>query len=304
LFRVSPARRTLSVKGNTTLRFNRCYSKAHSPIVDLEYDLLAPKEISLSGDGKGPVVILHGLLGSKRNWLSLSKAMSRELQRPIYALDLRNHGSSSHVEPMNYSVMASDILHFFRKHALSNVSLIGHSMGGKAAMTVALSPELPPNTLSDLIVVDIAPSRASSLSDEFAGYFEGMQKIEDAQVGTRQDAQAILTEYEKDPMIRAFLLTNLLTGPNEPARFKVPIRILANSLGELADFPHGPSGRTWRDGQVVAIKGKRSKYINERSFSIMRDMFPGVVLEELDAGHWVHSEAPREFLQTVYKYIK
>jgi len=143
-------------------------------------------------------------------------------------------------------------------------------------MATALSPELPPNALSSLIVVDIAPSRASSLSDEFAGYFKGMQEIEDAQVSTRQDAQTILTEYEKvrwlalntvlgmkhltqDPMIRGFLLTNLLTAPNEPARFKVPLRILANSLGELADFPHGPGGRTWKNGQTIAIKGKRSK---------------------------------------------
>ena len=141
-------------------------------------------------------------------------------------------------------------------------------------------------------------------------------------------------------MVRAFLLTNLLMAPNEPARFKVPLRILGNSLGELADFPFGPGGRTWKDGQVVAIKGKRSKwvpnsrllfrmrltrernrYINKHSFPIMQDMFPDVVLEELDTGHWVHSEAyvsaldtltpklmtrysPREFLQTVYKYIK
>ena len=141
-------------------------------------------------------------------------------------------------------------------------------------------------------------------------------------------------------MVRAFLLTNLLTAPNEPARFRVPLRILGNSLGELADFPFGPGGRTWKDGRVVAIKGKRSKwvphsrflfrirpthkpnrYINEHNLPIMQHMFPGVVLEELDAGHWVHSEvyastfdapipelmviySPGQFLQTVCKYIK
>jgi len=114
----------------------------------------------------------------------------------------------------------------------------------------------------------------------------------------------------QDPMVRAFLLTNLLTAPNQPARFKVPLRILGNSLEELADFPFGPGGRTWKDGQVVAIKGKRSeyipyplfpfrtrstresnRYINKRNLPVMQDMFPGVVLEELDTGHWVHSEA-------------
>ena len=141
-------------------------------------------------------------------------------------------------------------------------------------------------------------------------------------------------------MVRAFLLTNLLTTPNEPAKFKVPLGILRNSLEELADFPYVPGERTWTGGQVVAVKGKKSKcvshsqfvfyarptrgpnrYINKRNLPIMQDMFPEVVLEELDAGHWVHSEAcastpdlfvlqlttkrrPGEFLQTVYKYIK
>jgi len=141
-------------------------------------------------------------------------------------------------------------------------------------------------------------------------------------------------------MVRAFLLTNLLTAPSEPARFRVPLRILGNSLSELADFPSGPGGRTWKDGRVVAIKGKKSKwgfhsrlsfrirsihepdrYINKHNLPIMQDMFPGVVLEELDTGHWVHSEAcvstfdgiipelmviysPGKFLDTVYKYIK
>jgi hypothetical protein len=143
-------------------------------------------------------------------------------------------------------------------------------------MAAALSPELPRDAVSNLIVVDIAPSRAASLSQEFAGYFEGMQKVEEARVGTRQDAENILTEYEKvsrlaltaihnvnpltqDPMVRAFLMTNLVKPQNEPVKFKVPLRILGNSLEELADFPQGLGGRTWRDGQVVAIKGRRSK---------------------------------------------
>lgn len=294
----------LLFNGNISSRFNRCYSTARSPTVDLEYDRFIPDGVSTTNNEKGPVVILHGLLGSKRNWQSISKAMSRELRRPVYPLDLRNHGLSPHVEPMTYTAMANDVLHFLGKHSLSNISLIGHSMGGKVAMAAALSPELSPGTLSNLMVVDVTPSRAASLSDEFVGYFEGMQKIEDAQVSARQDAEAILKEYEQDPMVRAFLLTNLEKLRDEPMKFKVPLGILKNSLGELSDFPHGPGGRTWRDGQVVAIKGKRSKYITEHNFPIMQDMFPGIILEEVDAGHWVHYEATGEFLKIVYRYIK
>ena len=80
------------------------------------------------------------------------------------------------------------------------------------------------------------------------------------------DTNLEVKHLTQDPMVRAFLLTNFLTAPNEPARFKVPLRILGNSLGELADFPVNPGGHTWKDGQVVAIKGKRSKWVPHSRF--------------------------------------
>ncbi|KAI0032536.1 Alpha/Beta hydrolase protein, partial [Vararia minispora EC-137] len=232
---------------------------------------------------ESPLVILHGLFGMKRNWLSLSKGFARDLKRPVYTLDLRNHGESPHTGPMTYEAMAADVLHFCEKHSFSNISLIGHSMGGKVAMAVALSPVLPAGLLHDLTVVDIAPARAD-LSPEFQEYVEAMQKIEAEKVSTRARAQEILKSYEPDAMTRAFLLTNLDTTVN-PLKFRVPLDIIGPAIKELGWFPYAPGERVW-DGRTLFIKGTKSKYINRHNISTARELFPSMRLEVLDTGHW------------------
>ncbi|KAG5638548.1 hypothetical protein H0H81_012049, partial [Sphagnurus paluster] len=155
--------------------------------------------------------------GSRKNFASLCKAFARDLDRPVYALDLRNHGSSPHAQPMNYQSMAADVHHFITKNKLKDVSLLGHSMwvfpfrvqlkklltfwvtefrGGKVAMTLALSASLP--TLSNLIVSDIAPTR-SALSPSFQRYLKVMSHIENPVTGirTREAADKVLQSEEK-----------------------------------------------------------------------------------------------------------
>ncbi|KAL4248699.1 AB hydrolase superfamily protein [Abortiporus biennis] len=251
--------------------------------VELQYD----KYIPPNGNEKDqPLVILHGLFGTKRNWQSLSKAFVRDLNRPIYALDLRNHGSSPHAEPMNYSSMAEDVLEWCWKMSLTNISLLGHSMGGKVAMAVALSPDMPEDLLSHLIVADIAPSRGT-LSPEFQG----------------KEAQHILSEYEPDVMTRAFLLTNLAPHKeHHPLRFRVPLDIIGDAIVEVGSFPYVPGDRTW-EGPTMFIKGTRSKYINNHNIPIAKQFFPHMVLETLEAGHWVHAEKPNEFKKLVTNFI-
>ncbi|EMD31298.1 hypothetical protein CERSUDRAFT_100492 [Gelatoporia subvermispora B] len=250
---------------------------------------------------QSPLVILHGLLGTKRNWGSLSKAFTRDLKRPVYTLDLRNHGTSPHAEPMTYLSMASDVLQFCRDHSLRNVSLLGHSMGGKVAMTVALNPDTPTDLLSRLIVADIAPSKGK-LSDEFDGYIRALKKIAESRVTTRQEAQKILEPYEKDPMTRAFLLTNFDTSHHGPLKPKIPIDIVGNSIPELGSFPYEPGERTW-EGTTLFIRGTKSRYINERNTAIAKRFFPNMIMKTLDAGHWVHSERPHEFKALVEDFI-
>ncbi|KAI0359938.1 alpha/beta-hydrolase [Trametes cingulata] len=269
--------------------------------VELHFDKVVPPDGNAT---RNPLVILHGLFGTKRNWGSLSKAFVKDLGRPVYALDLRNHGTSPHAEPHTYEAMAADVLHFCQEHSLSNISLLGHSMGGKVAMTVALDPKLPSDLLSHLIVADIAPSRGA-LSDEFQGYIRGMKKIEESHVKTRQEADRILREFEQDPMTRAFLLMNLehpTAHHPHPLRFRVPVDLLGNSIPEIGGFPYSPGERTW-DGPTLFIKGEKSKYINRHNLDAAKAFFPNMVLETLDAGHWVHSERPNEFKALVTNFI-
>ncbi|RDX57440.1 alpha/beta-hydrolase [Lentinus brumalis] len=270
--------------------------------VELHFDKVVPPD---GNETEKPLVILHGLFGMKRNWGSLSKAFVKDLGRPVYALDLRNHGTSPHAQPHTYPAMAADVLHFCKVHKLSNVSLLGHSMGGKVAMTVALSPELPPELLSHLIVADIAPSRGP-LSAEFQGYIDAMRKIEESNVKTRQEADRVLQPYEQDPMTRAFLLMNLDHGTarhHQPLKFRIPIGLLGEAIPEIGGFPWAPGERTF-EGPTLFIKGTKSKYINRHNIDTAKAFFPKMVLEELDAGHWVHSERPNEFKALVTNFIK
>ncbi|KAI1797188.1 alpha/beta-hydrolase [Ganoderma leucocontextum] len=290
----------------------RAASSVMKPI-ELHYDKVIPPDGNATDR---PLVILHGLFGSKRNFGSLSKAFAKDLDRPVYTLDLRNHGTSPHAEPHSYPAMATDVLHFFKAHNLSNVSLLGHSMGGKVAMAVALDPELPPALLTHLIVADIAPARGP-LSPEFQGYIEAMKRIEASEVKTRQEADRVLQPYEQvldsndpcqNPMTRAFLLMNLdhpTAHHQRPLKFRVPVGLLGDSIPEIGGFPWSPGERTF-DGPALFIKGTKSKYINRHNVDTAKAFFPNMILEELDAGHWGESvdRVPNEFKTLVSDFIK
>ncbi|KAH9063836.1 alpha/beta-hydrolase [Lactarius vividus] len=291
---VSPLRSIFKLPYSQSQAFSVFCLRTSITPVDLRYDVLNPKDTSKA---ESPLVILHGLFGMKRNWQSLSKAFLRDIQRPVYTVDLRNHGSSPHAVPMSYEAMATDVIHFLQSHSLSNVSLLGHSMGGKVAMTVALSPVLPAGTIEHLIIADVAPSNAM-LSSEFQGYIEAMRQIEKSRVTSRKEAQDILAPYEPDPMTRAFLLTNL-DSTTRPLKFQVPLDIIGASIPDLGSFPYKPGERTW-NGNTLFVKGSKSKYINKNNLPIAREFFPGMSLETLDASHW---GTPNEFKQLVVDFI-
>ncbi|TRM66202.1 Alpha/Beta hydrolase protein [Schizophyllum amplum] len=278
---------------------SRRLHSAASAVVELDYSKNVPAN---ANEKEKPLVILHGLFGSKRNWMSLAKAFATELHRPVYALDLRNQGTSPHKEPMTYSAMAADVLHFFKTHELKNVSLLGHSMGGKVAMSVALDPDLPTGLLENLIVEDIAPSKGA-MSPEFQGYIKGMQAVEAAKVKSRKEAMHILTQWEKDPAVLQFLLTNLEVPPLvEHGHFKIPLHLLEEYMDAIGDFPYGEGKRTW-EGRTLFIKGTKSKYINKYNLWRAEKFFPKMQLIELPTSHWVHSEKPHDFKKAVSHFI-
>ncbi|KAF7335316.1 hypothetical protein MSAN_02342400 [Mycena sanguinolenta] len=278
---------------------NLAFSTLHStePPIDLYFTSQIPSE----NKARGAVLILHGLFGSARNFGAHSRTFARKLNRPIYALDLRNHGASGHAQPMSYSAMASDVIHFIRQNSLSDVSIIGHSMGGKVAMTVALDASLPESTLSNLVVVDIAPSRGR-LSKEFQGYISAMKQIEAAKISTRKEALEILQEHEKDPDVCAFLLTNLIPKPSA-SHFRIPVNLIGDSIEEMGSFPFTPEEAEWT-GKTLFIKGSKSSYLNRHNIPLAEKFFPAMKIENLDTGHWVHSERPHEFATLIENFIR
>ncbi|KAF7332673.1 hypothetical protein MKEN_00150200 [Mycena kentingensis (nom. inval.)] len=295
---------------STPMLLPRLFTRQISPARPLRFlstasvtpvELHATSQIPGNNATDGAIVILHGIFGSARNWGAHSRAFARHLNRPVYALDLRNHGASAHTTPMNYSAMAADVMHFIRQRSLSNVCLIGHSMGGKVAMSVALDPTLPAETLSMLVVADIAPAKGS-LSAEFKSYIVAMQKIEAAKVSSRKEALAILNEFEKDPDVCAFLLTNLVQKPDGGSHFRIPVNLIGAAIEEMGSFPFEPEERQW-DGKTLFVKASKSSYINRHNIPLAEKFFPNMRLETLETGHWVHSEKPHEFGGLVQEFL-
>ena len=218
--------------------------------VKLAYDLHEPTKGVR--ENAPPIIFLHGLFGSKKNNRSISKyapyspvpplkdrfsqigrVLARDLKRPVYALDLRNHGDSSHHQRHDYTALAEDLELFVKQLRLENPTLIGHSMGAKTVMTVALRNRVP---IANLIPVDNAPVDAA-LHSAFAKYEQGMRKIDETTIRRQSEADAILQDYEESLPIRQFLLGNLIRRPDGTQTWQIPIKILTNALDNMADFP-------------------------------------------------------------------
>ncbi|GAA5905955.1 hypothetical protein JCM5296_001300 [Sporobolomyces johnsonii] len=275
----------------------RFLGSAPSP-VKLAYESHLPAN---STSSKAPLVVLHGLYGSKQNWRSLAKGMAAKLGREVFTLDLRNHGLSPHVRECGYEDLAADVKAFIEEERrLDDCIVVGHSMGGKVAMTLALGGC---DALSRLVVVDIAPG-IGKISPEFRAYLDAMNEIEAAAVHSRKEADLILQKTEPDLGVRQFLLTNLdRASPSAPYKFRLPLSFLGNAIDEIGHFPYAPGEKVF-DKPSLFLKGSKSKYINSRNIPTIKQFFPNSQLETLETGHWVHAEKPKEFVELLEKFCQ
>ncbi|PWN24612.1 alpha/beta-hydrolase [Jaminaea rosea] len=277
--------------------------------VDLAFEHHAPPPSSSSTASTSckSLVIAHGLFGSKQNWRSLSRSLASKLNLPVYAVDLRNHGTSPHIDSgMSYKDMAADLLRFIRSQNLSKVALVGHSMGGKAVMATALDESLKEGELESMVSVDMSPARGA-LSEQFEKYMEAMIDINKKGCNDRKHADEMLKETESDPSIRSFLLTNLhrpSNSPDKPWSFRVPVETIKEHLPQIGDFPYDvDGGRKW-EGRTLFVKGSKSKYLNRKNIPIANTYFPNAQHVTLDAGHWVQAERPREFTDVLIRFLQ
>ncbi|CAG8959368.1 hypothetical protein HYFRA_00001266 [Hymenoscyphus fraxineus] len=197
--------------------------------------------------------------------------------------------------------MAQDVASFINTHALKNPTLIGHSMGAKTAMALALQS---PDLISDIVSVDNAPIDAALLSS-FGKYIQGMRRIEEAGVTKQSEADAILKEYEENMPVRQFLLGNLHRPAGEKTqKFKVPLKIIGSALDNLGDFPFKDPGEVRFEKPTLFVRGTQSKYVPDEALPIIGQFFPRFKLVDIDAGHWVISEKPEDFRQAVVEFLK
>ena len=259
----------------------------------------------------GPrVVFVHGLFGQGKNWTTIAKGLAD--RHRVTLLDLPNHGHSPWTDRVDYVDMAELLAAELESYG-EPITLVGHSMGGKVAMTLALRrPEL----LRALVVVDIAPveyplqgGRTDDEDEEaspFAAFIAAMQAVDLDALQTRDDADAALRSAVPSRMVRSFLLQSLVReglGADGGWRWRLNLDLLERDLGELRRFPEPPAGATY-DGPVLWVAGANSHYVLPRDRERMDELFPSTRLVKIkNAGHWVHSEQPEVFLQTLRVFL-
>jgi pimeloyl-ACP methyl ester carboxylesterase len=231
-------------------------------------------------------VLLHGLLGTARNFGTLQRQVATS--RRVVALDLRNHGASAHGDAMDYPTMAADVRETLAQHAALPAMIMGHSMGGKVAMRLALEH---PDTVARLLVSDIAPVAYPATDGALV---QAMAAITLSPGLTRASADAQLRTSVPDPAIRAFLLQNL--RPGESPSWRVGLRQIAAALPAITGWPTPPTGATY-GGPTLFVAGARSDYIEAAARPVIRGLFPEARFVKVkDAGHWVHADNPAAFL--------
>lgn len=245
-------------------------------------------------DGLPPVVLLHGLFGSARNWGQHQKTLAAA-GRQVIAMDLRNHGESPHGPVMSYGTMADDVAETLAGLGIARCRLLGHSMGGKVAMRLALAR---PDRVARLVIADIAPQVYAHGNGDLVA---AMKSLALSPGMTRAEASAALAERIPDPMIRSFLLLNLRLGTQRPNGWRIGLEELGAAIPVLEGWESGP-GRY--SGPALFISGSRSHYVTQEARPAIRDLFPAVRFMELEgAGHWLHVDDPVGFIAAITPFL-
>lgn len=243
------------------------------------------------GEGK-PLLILHGFLGSLDNWQSVAKELAATYQ--VFILDVRNHGKSFHDPKHDYASMLEDIHYFINHLGLSEVSLIGHSMGGKIAMSFALKYPL---LVSKLVVVDIAPKVYLPGHEDI---LLALSKVNPVELKSRQEAVDIISTYIHDPSVVQFLLKNLDRQTDGSFHWKMNLPVLIDQYIEMLDFP----SKGLFDGPSLFLKGEKSDYILPSDEENIFTLFPNAkIISIKNAGHWIHAENPEDFISETSNFL-
>ena len=231
-----------------------------------------------------PIMIIHGLFGSGRNWGVIAKRLSDKFY--VVTIDLRNHGESPWFDSHNYHDMADDLIEVITSLNI-RPNIIGHSMGGKAAMVLALKN---PDLVERLLIADIAPV---TYKHDQSKFIEAMQKIDLSKIERRSDAIMALSNYVEDKSLQNFFTQSL---DLKTKTWKLNLDILSSEMHEILGFPK-IDGKF--SGHTLFFRGENSEYIRAEHREVINSLFKKARFATLkDAGHWLNAEKPREFENT------
>lgn len=257
-----------------------------------EYNLKLYHKIFGSGQ---TILILHGLFGMGDNWRSIARRLESDFQ--CILVDLRNHGRSPHDPEMTFRVMMQDVYELIQDLELENVILLGHSMGGKIAMELALTY---PETVDRLIIVDIAPK---VYPPHHSQVIRAIRALDPAACSTREDAERVLREYlSGDESTIQFLMKNLSRIPEGGFEWK------ANMDGIIIAYEHMMEDISFIHpylGPTLFVRGENSGYVLDSDLPFIHQLFPEAQFVTIpQAGHWVHADNPEGFVRAILPFLQ
>lgn len=248
----------------------------------------------IEGSGK-PLLILHGFLGMSDNWRTMGTQFATDGFQ-VHLLDLRNHGRSFQSDEFSYEVMVQDVYDYCQANNLEKISIIGHSMGGKIAMLFATTY---PEMVDKLIVADIAPK---FYSQHHQTIFEGLNAVDFSKKPSRNEVEAILTQYIPDFGTRQFLMKSLYWQEPGQLAFRFNLAVFNTTMDEIGKAL--PSTAVF-EKPTLFIRGGNSNYILDTDFENIKHHFPNSRIETIpNVGHWLHAENPKVFYEITSSFLK
>ncbi len=243
------------------------------------------------GSAGEPLVVLHGLFGSGENWHSVCQHLGAEFR--VWALDQRNHGASPHSMQMDYPLMAADVREFLADQGLQNAHVLGHSMGAKVAMTLALRH---PASVRSLICVDMAPRAYAARHEQI---LEGMLALDLASLKDRRQMELALKPWVPDLATRRFLLKNVRRSA-DGFHWRIGLSEIASNYSRLNEAAEGPP----YPGPALFIRGDQSDYLCEQDLPLIRKLFPRAELKTISgAGHLVHVDQAATIVEILRLFL-
>lgn len=291
------------------------------PVIDMKYDLHLPERSvigKLPYHVKEPIVFIHGLFGSKRNYFQDCEKLANLLQTPIYTVDIRNHGDSEHALPFDYETISNDLIHFIKKHNLQKPSLIGYSLGSKVSMLSLLKE---PSLFSSAMIIDNSPVQQPEIVPFLKIFRKACvetatkSKISADDKEYRAKASKYMSKFIPNAGIRGYLLNNCLNHkPKYPSpvinyddgmiHWRNPVAQLGGYAEEnVAAWPAIPEGAQFT-GPVGFLRGTKSDFVLPKSKPAIQKYFPNNRIYDINATHFILNERPQEYVTMVADWFK